>query len=484
MTRPESVLVAGWLIACWAVSLAVSVAEPPSTVAFALVVACLPYAVLLTRETVLPTRTLVGLTLLAALPMLVAPASLSDDVYRFLWDGRVWTHGIDPYLYAPADPALHPLRDALWRNINHPEIPTIYPPVAQLLFGVVDWIWHSVIALRVAALVGHLLVGWALHVRGPSWSAPAWLLNPLALSESALGAHIDVWVGLVVLLFAFALQAGRLRRAIGLAFLASGLKLVGIVLAPLVAIRSRRWAPVAVVLVLIPLVPLWSAGDGSDATGGFGQYARRWEGNAGLFAVVKRGVRAVLEPAEVAPGRVRFESLRPTLERAQDTRWDPRASFLPEKKPIHDAAEFETHVVASLLARGIVALFVLLLALALAIRRVDPLRAVNAVVLAVLLLAPQIHPWYLLWLLPLQLAMGRRALVVWSVAILAAYAPLDGWLASRQWQQSAWVSFVQYAIVAFALAVEILPRQKPALDNATVDPKSSDRRPERQGAFS
>lgn len=467
MTRGiDTVLIGAWWIACWAAGVAIAFAAPPSTVAFALVLACVPYAVLLTRETVVPSRTLVGLTLLGALPMLVAPAALSDDVYRFLWDGRVWTHGIDPYLYAPADPALHPLRDALWRNINHPEIPTIYPPVAQLLFGVVDWVWHSVIALRVVALGGHVLIGWLLVSRGPRWAPSAWLLNPLALSESALGAHVDVWVGLAVLLFAFALRDGRVRRAIGWAFVAAGVKLVGIVLAPLVAIRSRRWAPVALALVLVPIVPLLGAGEGSDATGGFGQYARRWEGNAGLFAVVKAGMHAALEGGEVAPGRVRFDSLRPMLERARDTRWDPRASFLPDKKPIHDAAEFETHVVASLLARGIVALFVVLLAIVLALRRVEPTRAVHAVVFAVLLLAPQIHPWYLLWLLPLHLALGRRAVVVWSVAILAAYAPLDGWLASREWQQSPWVSFVQYAIVAFALAVEILPGEKPASDNA------------------
>ena len=460
----SGLLLAAWWAGCVAAGIAAHLASPPSTLVLWLVAACVPYAAWLARDAELPRKHALGLVITAALPMILAPAGLSDDVYRFLWDGRVWTHGIDPYLYAPSDPALHPLRDALWRNINHPDVPTIYPPVAQLLFGLVGALWHSVIAMRLLAFVGHLVVGWSLSLRSRRASL-AWWLNPLALSESALGAHLDVWVGLAVLAFAWALHDGRVRRAIGLVFVASGLKLVGLVLAPLVAIRSRRWAPVAVAVAALPLLPLLGAGSGSHTTGGLGQYARRWEGNAGAFALVKGATHAALETAEVAPGRVRFDTLRPTLERVHETRWDPRASFSPEKKPIHDVAEFETHVVASLLTRALVALTVLVLAIVLALRRVEPMRATHAVLLVVLLLAPQIHPWYLLWLLPLHLALGRRALVVWSVAILAAYAPLDHWLAAREWQQSTWVSFVQYAIVAFALAVEILPGEKRAADN-------------------
>ncbi len=454
-----------WWLATVVGGVAVHLASPPSTVVLALAFSSLPYAVLLWRGTQVPERVLFVVALSAAVPMLFAPAALSDDVFRFLWDGRVWTHGVDPYLYAPADPALHSLRDELWRNINHPEVPTIYPPVAQLIFGVADFVWHSVIALRVVALAGFLTVAVLLRRGGPTWARVAWLLNPLALSECVLGAHIDVWVGIAVLIFAYALHHGEIRKALGMVFFASGLKLVGIALAPLVAIRARPWVPVALVVALIPIVPLLGAGEGSETTGGLGQYARRWEGNAGLFVVVKRGVHAAFATQEVAPGRVRFESLRPWLEQVQDTRWDPRASFLAEKKPIYDVAEFETHVVASLVSRALVAALVFLLAFVLALRRTSPLHAVHAVLLAILLLAPQIHPWYLLWLLPLHLALERRSLLVWSVAILAAYAPLDGWLAAREWTHSPGVSFVQYAIVAFALAVEILPRRKRAAEN-------------------
>ena len=70
------------------------------------------------------------------------------DVWRYLWDGHVWAHGINPYLYAPTDPALDGLADeenagqsdgrAVWSdirdNVNYATTRTIYPPLAQVIF--------------------------------------------------------------------------------------------------------------------------------------------------------------------------------------------------------------------------------------------------------------------------------------------------------------------------------------------------------------
>ena len=63
----------------------------------------------------------------------VGEPALSDDVHRYVWDGRVQLHGVHPYRYAPADSALAELRDEGWTRINHPELRTIYPPLAELL---------------------------------------------------------------------------------------------------------------------------------------------------------------------------------------------------------------------------------------------------------------------------------------------------------------------------------------------------------------
>ena len=61
---------------------------------------------------------------------LFAPDTLSDDIYRYIWDGRVQAAGINPYRYVPADQTLAPLRDAeIYPNINRKDYATtIYPP--------------------------------------------------------------------------------------------------------------------------------------------------------------------------------------------------------------------------------------------------------------------------------------------------------------------------------------------------------------------
>ena len=77
------------------------------------------------------------LTCAAAARLLCAasPPVLSDDLYRYVWDGRVQAAGINPYLHAPAAGALHALRDTeVHPRVNHPDVRTIYPPLAQILF--------------------------------------------------------------------------------------------------------------------------------------------------------------------------------------------------------------------------------------------------------------------------------------------------------------------------------------------------------------
>ena len=68
--------------------------------------------------------------------LLHLPPSLSDDAYRYVWDGQVQAHGINPYQYVPQDPALEFLQDgALYDHLNSPAFYSVYPPVSQLIFG-------------------------------------------------------------------------------------------------------------------------------------------------------------------------------------------------------------------------------------------------------------------------------------------------------------------------------------------------------------
>src|SRR5262249_55530314 len=89
-------------------------------------------------------------SILLRLAALSAPVFLSDDIFRYIWDGRVQAAGITPYRYIPTDTHLAPLRDdAIFPNINRNNYaPTTYPPVAQMLFFAATRVGETVTAMK------------------------------------------------------------------------------------------------------------------------------------------------------------------------------------------------------------------------------------------------------------------------------------------------------------------------------------------------
>ena len=135
-----------------------------------------------------------------AMRVMVIPLTpeLSDDVYRYLWDGHVQYSGVSPYLYAPADPALESIRTLWHEKINHPDIPTLYPPLAQLLFFT-TWIIGGTIfvakLLWVAfdILTGSVIVRIARSLERPVLPILVWYFwSPLLIVEVAWNGHFDI----------------------------------------------------------------------------------------------------------------------------------------------------------------------------------------------------------------------------------------------------------------------------------------------------
>jgi len=441
------------------VAFVAAIGQRPSEVVLLIAAAFVPYAGILTAPPAsFPARSLALAGLVAALVgvvMIAAPPVLSDDIYRYVWDGRVLTHGIDPYRFAPDAPELAHLRDALWRKVNNPELPTIYPPLAQALFALCDGLHHGPLMLKLLSLVVHLAtIPLVARIAGADGSRAslAYALNPLALAETALSGHIDIVAGALVAACVAALLARRPWPAAFLAACASGVKLIGLAVAPLVARRSRLAAVLAVVLALAPLWPLARAGEqsGADASG-LAAYATRWGGNAGphlIVYAVARGIVAIAAPLTGAPeGMIDLKIARPLLERA-------RAATRKEKSAPTRRDRFPTELAASALARLMSFALVIALAMWLVRRKADPLRAARWVVLSALLLSPQVHPWYLLWLLPIEIASLHMAGVVWSAAVLVAYVPLDRWVIGRQWIELPLAVVAEYALVLAVVALE------------------------------
>ncbi|MDP9436575.1 MAG: DUF2029 domain-containing protein, partial [Actinomycetota bacterium] len=178
--------------------------------AWAVAIACLRRT---TSRQVLLVVVLGAVALRLASITVVVP--LSDDLYRYAWDGRVQAAGIDPYRYPPTAPQLTGLRDD-WlfpddaecaergrdpgcTLINREDARTIYPPVAQLWFLLghalgaseledLGWaLWALVADVATMVLLWRLLLRYG---RDPRWVAVyAW--SPVAVLEAVQNGHVD-----------------------------------------------------------------------------------------------------------------------------------------------------------------------------------------------------------------------------------------------------------------------------------------------------
>lgn len=197
--------------------------------------------------------------------LLIFPMHPSDDVHRYVWEGRAWQQGYNPYLVPPDDPALAHLRTDAWEDLNHPDMTAIYPPGAILLFGQCTRFSSSPMFMKTimtAADLGTLLflLGCLHHIgRRPEW-ALLYALHPVTLLSFAGEGHLDslLILGLVATLYF------DLRKQHGWAFVALAMsfhaKYISILLLPFLLRRetlSHTWAFLLPLAVLsLPFLPL------------------------------------------------------------------------------------------------------------------------------------------------------------------------------------------------------------------------------------
>lgn len=341
------------------------VAPPIIGYAGALAVGGALVSLLLWRPVALTARTVLLVAAAAHMLALFGHTVFEDDYYRFLWDGwRVLEAGT-PYGVPPAqfidDPALPPAWQAVLEWINYPELPTIYGPALQTVFAALAAVAGTdPLGLRLAFAAATLgLTALVLRRHNPGRAALfAW--NPLVVAESTLHLHPDILMALA--LFA-GLVAGRRRPIAAGAFLglAAGIKIVALAAWPLLLrLRPRALATAVAVLGALYLP----------------------------FALQGQGIG--------------FET---TATFATDWYFNPLA-FEP---------------LLWLLGPGIGRLVALLLAGLLVLRLHAGARDADSVPLAaifaaILLFAPAVNAWYLLWLLPF--ALDRRE--IWPYAASAA----------------------------------------------------------------
>jgi hypothetical protein len=180
------------------------------------------------------------------LVLLFSEPTLSSDLYRYIWDGRVQAAGTNPYRFVPAAAELAPLRDPqIYPHINRADYAvTLYPPGAQVVFLAVTRVSQSVLAMKLALLLFEAagvaaLIALLRRLGKPATDVAAYAWHPLPVWEIAGNGHVDGFM------LAFLL--------VGLLFFVQGRTLVAGVLVTIGALIKP--------LALLVLPVLWRAWD-------------------------------------------------------------------------------------------------------------------------------------------------------------------------------------------------------------------------------
>jgi len=379
--------------------------------------------------------------------LLPLPSTLSDDLLRYVWDGRVTTAGFNPYEVAPEDETLASLRDDLWEQMPHKEVPTVYPPLALGLFSIAAWLPTPLLALKILLSLADLLTCFLLLKLAGRWRLPrvhtvwyAW--NPLVVLEVAGMGHVDaVGVAFVAATLLALSRSGPGERgqqerrggqralaataAAGAAAAAGALaKLAPLAAMPYWALRSRRpvvFTAVAGGLLLVVGLPVLISLGGAPP--GLVTYGVEWEFNGPLYEPLWRAL-------DLLRADVGAKALLDAYKEATEewTRWNWIFPYL-----------YPQFLAKLLLAAG--AVLVVGRSVLDGLRRapdarpglgdlgpgggpgVDLVTGTGRLLGTLLLLSATFYPWYLLWVLPWAALARHPAWRVLSGTILLSYVP-------------------------------------------------------------
>jgi hypothetical protein len=338
-------------------------------------------------------------------------------MYRYRWDGRVQNAGWNPYSVNALDPRLESLRDPTWSGMPGPEVPAIYPPLAELIFRSTARITQSPLGFKTPFVLADLLVvamlaGWLRSSGGRNYQLAVYAWSPLIIVEFAASGHSDA---LAIAFFVAALMIIRRRPGVSstVAMAAGALvKLFPITLLPL-AVRLAGWprrlrgwvaAAAACALAAACAWPYRSAARQLPQT--FAYYRRIWQNyNPSLYGVLL------------------WLTGRPAI------------------------------------AAGIGEAVVLVLALWVAARKMEPVRAAFLVVGAILMFAPNGYSWYFTWIVPLLCFFPSPAWILLTVLQFLSYNVLIAYQITGEFRFAPLFQWLTYAPFYALLVWELIGRR-------------------------
>jgi alpha-1,6-mannosyltransferase len=345
---------------------------------------------------------------------------LSDDVYRFIWDGNMTINGQNPYLFLPSEYA-HPI-SGLFEKLNSPNYYSLYPPLNQHFFAIAAWfgkgsIMQNIIGIRLVLICAGIITVLFVYEIANELKieedkklkmTALFAFNPFVIVETAGNLHFE---GLMLMFILSAYFFFLKYKSVFLASIPFGMavsiKLIPLILLPLIwkrlgFIKGFQFMAMVLVVNILFFVPFYETEIFSNVLNSMDLYFHKFEFNASLYYVLRElgyYVSGFNMIAFIGPGLALF-SLITIL----------RLSFKREELPV-------------------VSLYVLT---------------------TYLLCSTTVHPWYLITLIGVSLFTDYRFPIVWSFLVAVSYYAYQ----FNPIEESLTLVFLEYAIVLTVFFVE------------------------------
>jgi hypothetical protein len=358
------------------------------------------------------------------LTLLALDPTLSEDLTRYRWQGKLQAAGGNPYVEIPGDARWEHLRDRTWPHVNRKDLPSAYGPLLEIVYATyyklvsaiepdeIRQVW----LFKLPFAAAELAVGAAVLQLLTAAGAPrSWLLiylwSPLVVVEFWAQGHNDPVAVVFVVLALAAAARERWTWAFASLTLAALAKFWPLVLFPFFLLQRRdkqwtlHWKP-ALVAIPLALALSWPYWDGiSNVSELIRGFVGGWRNNDSLYGLI-------------------YEFSGKDFARG-------------------------TTLVTRLLIVALAGLWALQLPL---------VKAAKWAVVLMLLFSANCFPWYLSWLVPLLAVYPGTPLLLWTALVVLSYHILIGYNALGVWDDSDHMRLLEYVPVYLLLAGVFLAR--------------------------
>ncbi len=393
--------------------------------------------------------------LFRVLLLFVVP-NLSDDFYRFIWDGRLLTAGFHPFAETPSfymeqEQSIRGISQELFSKLNSPDFFTIYPPIAQFIFWFSakvspDSLFGNMIVMKIILLFSEMgsivIIQKLLSIfKLPQTRTLLYALNPLVILELSGNIHLEsVLIFFLLLSILLLVQQKTMLSAIAFAA-AICVKLIPLIFLPAFFPRlgwkkAVQYYLIVGVTAIILFIPLWDIEIIRGFKNSLGYYFQKFEFNASIYYVV-REVGFILYGYNIIQtvgwklGVISFIVI------VSISLVNPRALF-------YSITEKEDEIKLRIDLR----IFIIF----------------TLVLLTHLLFTTTVHPWYITTLLALSVFTRFRFVLLWTALIFLTYA---GYTLSG-FRENIWCTILEYVLVLGYLAYELLWERKYSLSPASL----------------